>query len=155
MIVKGEMESQIDGIHLIELKQIVDERGAVLHMIRSDMPQFSNFGEIYFSVVNPGVVKAWKRHKKMTQHFAVPVGRVRLVLFDDRPDAGSYGRIEEYILGRPDRYFLVRIPPMVWYGFQGISERPALVANCTDIPHDPDESEQRNSQDGGFDYKWN
>jgi dTDP-4-dehydrorhamnose 3,5-epimerase len=148
------IESRIEGVRIIELKQIVDERGAVLHMLRSDAPLFSRFGEIYFSLVNRGVIKAWKRHKEMTQHFAVPVGRIRLVLFDDRPGTKSHGTREEYELGRPDRYLLIRIPPMIWYGFQGISEIPAVVANCTDLPHDPGESEQKSPAEVDFGFDW-
>ena len=146
--------SKIDGIVVLPLKQIEDERGAVLHMLRSDSPDFSRFGEIYFSVVNTDVIKAWKRHRAMTQHFAVPMGRIRLVLFDDRVVSSSKGRVEEIILGRPDRYYLICMPPMVWYGFKGISEMPALLANCSDMPHDPNESQQLPVSNDYISYNW-
>ncbi len=133
--------SAIEGVWLKPLKQIEDQRGAVLHMLRCDAPFFPRFGEVYFSVVLPQMVKAWKRHKSMTQHFAVPVGEIKLVLFDDRPLSSSHGQIEKHILGRPDHYCLLRIPPLIWYGFQGLSSGPALLANCTDLPHDPHEVE--------------
>jgi dTDP-4-dehydrorhamnose 3,5-epimerase len=154
IIVNSTVESRIDGVAVLPLKQIEDERGAVLHMLRSDSPLFSRFGEIYFSIVNPGTVKAWKRHRAMTQHFAVPVGRIRLVVFDDRADSPSKGQIEEIILGRTDRYYLVCIPPMLWYGFQGMSNLPALLANCSDIPHDPNESEQLPLSNDCISYNW-
>ncbi|MBW8015814.1 MAG: dTDP-4-dehydrorhamnose 3,5-epimerase [Planctomycetes bacterium] len=137
-----EIQSKINGLVISPLKQIEDERGDILHMLRSDSPLFSKFGEVYFSNTNPGVIKAWKRHKKMTQLFALPVGRIRLVVFDDRSNSLTKGQLQEIILGRPDKYYLVCIPPMLWYGFQGISEIPALMVNCSDIPHDPNESEQ-------------
>ena len=154
IILNRAIESKIDGVTILSLKQIEDERGAVLHMLRSDSPVFSKFGEIYFSIVNPGTVKAWKRHKKMTQHFAVPMGRIRLVLFDDRADSRSKEEVEEIILGRPGHYFLLCIPPMLWYGFKCISSEPALIANCTDLPHDPDETEKKNPGDRGISYQW-
>ena len=154
IVVNNAIESKINGVAVLPLKQIEDERGAVLHMLRSDSPSFFRFGEIYFSIVNPGVVKAWKRHKEKTQHFAVPVGRIRLVLFDDRADSPSKGQIEEIILGRPDRYFLICIPPIVWYGFKGISEMPTLLANCSDMPHDPNESEQLPASNNHISYNW-
>ena len=154
IIINSGIESKIEGVVVLPLKQIEDERGAVLHMLRSDSPFFSKFGEIYFSIVNPGVVKAWKRHKAMTQRFAVPVGRIRLVLFDDRADSPSKGRVEEIILGRPDNYVLICIPPMIWYGFKGISEMAALLANCSDLPHDPNESEQLPVSNTCISYNW-
>ena len=154
IVVSSAIESKIDGVTIVSLKQIEDERGAVLHMIRSDLPSFSRFGEVYFSIVNPDVIKAWKLHRAMTQRFAVPIGRIRLALFDDRGDSPSNGRVEEIIIGRPDRYFLICIPPMVWYGFQAISEMPALLANCSDMPHDPQESEQLPISNNYIPYDW-
>lgn len=139
--VKMAGSSGIAGVVIQPLRQIVDERGAVLHMLRADSPLFTRFGEVYFSLVLPGVAKAWKRHRRVTQHFAVPVGRIRLVLYDDRPTSASRGRLEEHILGRPDHYVLVLLPPLLWYGFQGQDSTPSLLANCTDFPHDPQEGE--------------
>ena len=71
----------LDGVTVTPLKRIADERGAVLHMLRADDPLFEGIGEIYFSVVRAGVIKAWKRHSRMIQHFAVPSGNIRLVIF--------------------------------------------------------------------------
>lgn len=132
----------VDGAQLTELKQIAAEGGPVLHMMRGDSPRFTSFGEVYFSEVLPGHVKAWKRHSLMTQHFVVPVGRVRVVLFDDRKSSPTYQRLAEVTLGRPYDYRLLRIPPQVWYGFAALGDYPALIANCTDIPHRQGESER-------------
>jgi dTDP-4-dehydrorhamnose 3,5-epimerase len=148
------MKSKINGVVISPLKQIEDERGAVLHMLRSDSSFFSKFGEIYFSVINQGSIKAWKKHKMMTQCFAVPIGRIHLVIFDDRPDSSSKGEIEEIVIGRPDKYYLVYIPPMLWYGFKGVSESLALLANCSDLPHDPDESEKLAAFNNYISYDW-
>ncbi len=49
----------IEGITITPLKQILDERGKVMHMLRRDDEHFQQFGEIYFSTVRPNVVKAW------------------------------------------------------------------------------------------------
>jgi dTDP-4-dehydrorhamnose 3,5-epimerase len=146
--------SGIFGVVIQPLKQIVDERGAVLHMLRGDSPLFTKFGEIYFSIVFSKAVKAWKRHRRMTQHFAVPVGKIKLVLYDDREKSPRQGHIEEYILGKPDHYFLIRIPPFVWYGFQGLDSTPSLVANLTDLPHDPAEVETLPDNSPDIPYSW-
>jgi dTDP-4-dehydrorhamnose 3,5-epimerase len=143
----------IKDVYILPLKIIADERGKVMHMLRSDSPFFSKFGEIYFSFVYPGVIKAWKRHLKMTQHFAVPIGRIKLVLYDDRLGSVSHGNIEVIEIGE-DSYSLVKIPPLVWYGFQGVSSIPAVIANCTDIPHDPAEGERLDLSDNKIPYNW-
>ncbi|KHE94087.1 MAG: dTDP-4-dehydrorhamnose 3,5-epimerase family protein [Candidatus Scalindua rubra] len=143
----------IDGVIIQSLKQIVDERGKVMHMLRNDSPLFKKFGEIYFSVVNPRVVKAWKRHKEMIQNFAVPIGMIKLVIYDNRDGTKSYGRTEVLEIGE-DNYCLVKIPPLLWYGFQCASSTQALIANCTDIPHDQDEAEQMSPLDSFIPYQW-
>ena len=143
----------IDGVIIQELKQITDERGKVMHMLRCDSPLFEKFGEIYFSVVSPGSIKAWKRHKRMTQNFAVPIGTIKLVIYDSRDRTTSCGSIEVVEVGEED-YCLVKIPPLVWYGFQCTSSKQALVANCSDIPHAPNEAEQMDHLDSSIPYQW-
>ncbi len=144
----------VHGLKVTPLRQVTDERGAVLTMLRSDAPEFAAFGEVYFSEIQPGAVKAWKRHRRQTQNIAVPVGRVRLVVLDDRPGSVSRGTLDELELGRPDRYVRVRIPPGLWYGFKGLGRSPALIANCTDFLHDPAESDGREPDDSAMPFSW-
>lgn len=139
----------IDGVVITPLKQIRDERGAVLHMLRTDAPHFAGFGEVYFSIVNPGVVKGWRRHTRMTMSLTVPKGRVKLVLADGQ------GAVQEVILGEDvSEYKLVSVPPMVWNGFQCISDEPAIIANCASIPHSPDEAEKLPLGSDQIKYSW-
>lgn len=144
----------IDGMTVPPLKVIGDHRGAVLHMLRADSQWFRGFGEIYFSKILPGIVKAWKRHLRMFQHFTVPVGRVRFAFYDNRPESSTAGRTVEIELGRPDDYKLLIVPPKVWCGFQGLGTTPSLIANRANLPHDPSESELVNPGSGLVPYEW-
>lgn len=144
----------IDGVIVTQLRQINDERGSVLHMLRSDAAEFTKFGECYFSEILPGSIKAWKRHNLQTQNFAVPVGRIRLVIYDDRSFSESKGHFIIIELGRPDAYLRVQIPPGLWYGFQCLNEMPALLANCADMPHDPNESDVLPLNTDKIPYQW-
>ena len=83
--------SEIDGVRVTPLRRIPDERGAVLHMLREDDEHFERFGEIYFSTVYPGVVKGWHLHREMTLNYAVPMGMVKLVCYDDREGSPTRG----------------------------------------------------------------
>lgn len=141
----------IHDVILTPLRRIDDERGAVFQMLRCDDPRFRAFGEVYFSAVNEGAVKAWRRHSRLTMNCAVPVGRVLFVLFDDRPDSPSRGTIMEVTTGF-DAYVLITVPPGIWNGFMGLGPGMALVANCADLPHDPAEGEQRGPRDAGIPY---
>jgi dTDP-4-dehydrorhamnose 3,5-epimerase len=122
-------------------------------MLRADAPHFTGFGEIYFSSIHGGMVKGWRRHRRMTLNLAVPVGRVRLVLYDDRGRSPSHGKTQEVLLGH-DLYKLVIVPPGVWSAFQGLDPNTSLVANCASLPHDPTEAENRPLSDPPVAISW-
>ena len=143
----------IDGVTITPLKQFPDERGSVMHMLRSDSPVFVDFGEIYFSTVHPGVVKGWHIHHKMLLNYAVPVGRIKFVLYDDRDGSSTRGEAQEIFMGE-DHYVLVSVPPMIWNGFKGIGDSTALVANCASIPHDANEIERLDPFGPSIPYDW-
>ena len=144
----------INGVSARPLRIIPTEGGPVLHMLRADDPEFTAFGEVYCSEVEPGAIKAWKRHKLMTQHFIVPAGRILFALYDDRPDSPTRGGVREYELGRPDAYSLLTIPPMIWYGFKGLAAYPSLIVNCADLTHQTNESERAAVTASFIPYAW-
>ena len=143
----------IDGVKVKPLRQILDERGKVMHMLRSDAEGFAGFGEIYFSCVYPGAIKGWHIHKRMVLNYAVPHGCIKMVLYDDRASSPTQGELQEIFLG-PDNYCLVTVPPFVWNGFKGVGTEPAIVANCASISHDPDEIDRMDPFDPRIPYDW-
>lgn len=143
----------IQGVIITSLTQILDERGKIMHMIRSTDKNFISFGEIYFSCIHPGAIKGWHKHKKMVLNYAVPYGKIKLVLYDDRNDSPTKDQIQEIFLG-PDGYRLVTVPPFIWNGFKGIGVETAIVANCASIPHDEEEIERRDPFDRSIPYNW-
>ena len=143
----------IDGVRVVPLARIPDERGTVMHMLRASDPHFSRFGEIYFSFVHPGWVKGWHLHKEMVLNYAVPVGKIHLVLYDDRERSRTHGVVQEIDLGA-DRYARVRVPAGVWNGFIGLGDVDALVANCATLPHDPNEIVRIPPEDPRVPYSW-
>lgn len=143
----------MDGVVITPLKQITDERGKIMHMLKSTDSFFQSFGEIYFSFVYPGVIKGWHNHKRMILNYAVPFGKIKLVLFDDREGSASHRQIQEIFLGS-DNYCLVTIPPGIWNGFKGVGADISIVANCASIPHDPDEIIRKDPFDPSIPYSW-
>ena len=143
----------IEGVTITPLKRIPDERGAVLHMISRDWPVFTQMGELYFSTVVPGVVKGWHLHQRMILNYAVPIGRIKFVLFDNRAESVTRGEVQETFIGE-DNYALVTVPPGIWNGFKGLGDYPSLVANCASIPHDPDEVSHRPARHPDIPYDW-
>ena len=145
--------SGIRGVRVRPLKVIPDERGRIMHMLRRDDPWCVSFGEIYFSAVYPGAIKAWHLHKRMTLNYAVPVGMITLVLYDDRQGSATRGRLMELVLGEA-AYTLVTVPPGVWNGFTGVSPHEAIVANCATEPHDPEEIVRMDPFTSAIPYEW-
>ena len=143
----------IEGVQVIALKRIPDERGTIFHMMKSTDPYFQQFGEIYFSTVYRGVVKGWHKHREMTLNYACIFGRVKLVLYDERDGSTTKGELMEVFLG-PDNYSLVVIPPEVWNGLKGMSNPYAIVANCCTHPHDPSRSTRLDPFDNHIPYAW-
>ena len=143
----------IEGVKITPLKVIPDERGQIMHMLRADAPHFEQFGEIYFSMVFPGVIKAWHIHKEMTLNYAVPVGRIKMVLYDERAGSPTKGELMELYPGEGN-YCLVTVPPFVWNGFKGAGAIPALVANCATHVHSKDEIEYKDPFTKDIPYDW-
>jgi len=143
----------IEGVQIIPLKTILDDRGMVRHMMKCTDPHFRQFGEIYFSQIFPNAVKAWHVHRKMELNYAVIAGNIKLVLYDDRQDSRTYKQLQEIFMGE-DNYVLVTVPPHVINGFKAIGNQKAIVANCATIPHDPDEIERFDPFDKRIGYNW-
>jgi dTDP-4-dehydrorhamnose 3,5-epimerase len=144
----------IEGVFVKELSQFKDERGSVMHMIKSNDSNFTKFGEIYFSEILPEKIKAWKYHKTQSQNIAVPIGNVKFVIYDDRVNSRTYKNLLEIELGRPNSYFLLHIPPGLWYGFKSKCFYPSLIVNCSETPHDKDESLRRDLKDDFITIDW-
>ncbi len=100
---------------------------------------FDGFGEAYFSTVDPGFVKGWKRHSRMTLNFIVPAGEIQVCVM--HPDSGGP---ENFVLGSDvPVYRRLTIPPGHWVAFGGRGRGFNLLLNLASIPHDPTESETR------------
>lgn len=132
--------------------------GQALRMLRPDSPMWPDFpkglGEVYFSAIEPGFTRAWKLHLRQTGCFAVPYGIIRIVLYDARADSPSLGVLAVLDLGLPNNYRLLRVPAGVWHGFKCLGNTTALICNCPDMPHNPDDIKRLPWDDPSIPYKW-
>ena len=144
----------IEGVKITKRKQIIDARGKIMHMIRNDDKLFRSFGEIYFSCIFSGKIKAWHLHKKMTLNYVVVVGKIKLILYDDRINSKTYNNVQEITLSNKN-YSLITIPPLIWNGFKSLDKSTSIIANCSDIPHDQDEVLRKKYNDKYIPYSWN
>lgn len=117
----------IKGVEIVPLKQILDDRGKVMQMMRNDSLYFEKFGEIYFSVVHPGKFKGWHKHTNKTLNYACIFGKVELSIFDGK-------EIMKVYLS-PEDYKMVIIKPNLWDGIRGLGQTDSIVANCATEPY--------------------
>ena len=139
----------IKDVLITKLDAIDTPGGSVMHAMKESSIGYSGFGEAYFSQVDKGAVKAWKRHKKMTLNLIVPVGEVRFVLFDDREILST--QFQEIIISK-NNYCRLTVPPMIWMGFQGLSDGDSMLLNIADIEHDPNEVDRKEIEK--INYNW-
>jgi dTDP-4-dehydrorhamnose 3,5-epimerase len=128
----------IDGVRVVPLRQIPDERGKIMHMLKATDEHFIAFGEIYFSCAWPGAIKAWHVHTTMTMNVAVVSGRAKLVMYDLREGSPTRGELMEVFCGE-DNYVLVQIPPGIANGYKAYGDKMVILANAATEPHRPDE----------------
>ena len=124
----------VEGVKITPLKTFTDERGSVKKMMSCVDPIFKKFGEVYFSVILPGKVKAWHKNKKTTVNYAVVEGNIKLVIYD--------GKESQVIYTGEDNYCLITIPPGIWRGFKAIGGKKAIVVDLMDRPYDPEDGEK-------------
>lgn len=136
----------INGVSISPRRVTEDIRGSVLHMLKRTDDVFTDFGEIYFSKINVGKEKAWRRHRLAVSQLVVPIGSVRFILFDDRDSSSTRNECMDVVIGESNHQLLT-VPPMVWYAFSNVGADTALVGNCSSLPHDPDESDRRDFSD--------
>ena len=139
----------IKGVVITKLDIIDTLGGNVMHAMKESSVEYAGFGEAYFSQVDKGAIKAWKRHKKMTLNLMVPVGEIRFVLFDDREVLNT--QFQEIIISK-NNYCRFTVPPMIWMGFQGFSDGGSMLLNIANMEHDPNEVDRK--EVGKINYDW-
>ncbi len=119
----------ISGVICKELVSHGDERGFFREVIRESDPLFveGHFGQWSHSKMVKNVVKAWHFHHLQTDWWYVPIGVVRTVLIDNRPESTTFRAKMELLMGDPAldreaRAVCVKIPPGVLHGCKVLSD---------------------------------
>ena len=123
-------------IIITPLKKINLEDGDVLHALKASEDEFHGFKEAYFSTIKRNKIKAWKRHLLMTMNLIIPVGKVQINFYDNNKNL-----LKNTIVGE-DNYCRITIPPMIWFGFKGLSSHTSYILNISDEIHNPSEVER-------------
>ncbi|HCS47682.1 MAG: dTDP-4-dehydrorhamnose 3,5-epimerase [Candidatus Aminicenantes bacterium RBG_19FT_COMBO_58_17] len=132
----------IDGLKIIKLRVIPDDRGRLMEILRRDDGLFQKFGQVYMTTTYPGVVKAWHKHEKQTDNIACVAGMIKMALYDGRPGSPTQKEVNEFHLGVHNPV-LVQVPAGIYHGWMGMSLEEAIIIN---IPTEPYNREQPDEQ---------
>ncbi|MDQ2730488.1 MAG: spore coat protein [Armatimonadota bacterium] len=136
---------------VVPLRYFADDRGWSLMNLFTGVLQG---GQCNYSLLYPGVYKAWHRHKLQTDFWVILHGMAKLGVFDEkRRDEPGY-RGETFILGEKQPAVLI-VPPSLWHGLTCVGNQPCgLLYYVTHVydPRSPDE--ERAGHDAFPSFQW-
>lgn len=145
----------IEGVKIIKLNPYVDERGFLIEILRKDAEHFKQFGQVYLTSCNPGIVKAWHAHQKQIDNLCLIKGSIKIGLYDGRKDSPTYKQTQTIIVTELN-FQLVQIPPNIWHGFRALGNEPAYILNIPTEVYNYDEPDELRVDpfDNDFNYDW-
>ena len=148
-------ERRLEGVVEVPLKKIVNERGHLMEVQRSDDNHYLGFGQAYITSTAPGIVKAWYRHSTQHDQITLIRGALHLVLYDTRENSKTCHLLQHIHL-EEDNPLLVQIPPGIWHGFKAVAAEPTLLLHLNSVPFNftnPDE-DRLAADDSSIPYHW-
>lgn len=139
----------IEGVVIKKLTTYSDERGFFREIIRVTDDFFGEgFGQFSHSLMYPGVAKAWHIHNTQVDWWYVPVGNLKVGLYDKRENSPTRGQTQVVFMGENYEANVLKIPPGVAHGCKalgGVSHLFYITSKVYDpneegrIPHDDPE----------------
>lgn len=144
----------IEGVVIKDLIKHADERGFFQEIIRNTDNFFAEgFGQLSYSLVYTGVVKAWHLHREQTQWTCILNGTARVVLHDCRRDSTSFGQTIEILVGNEFKPVVYKFPPGVAHGYKCVNG-PMSVLYVTSGIYDPSDEQRIVHNDPTIAYDW-
>jgi len=145
----------IDGVEIKDLATYPDERGFFREIIRKTDVFFSaGFGQLSHSCMYPGIAKAWHIHKYQTDWWYVPIGNLKLALFDKRPNSPTHGELQTVFMGENYPARVVKIPPEVAHGCRALGGGVTHLFYVTSSTYDPADEGRIPHDDKSIEYDW-
>ncbi len=135
----------MDGIKLTPLKQIFNPKGDVFHAMKKSDEGFVQFGEAYFSTIQKGETKGWKKHTEMTLNLVVPIGEIEFTVYNEGLKEFFNVKLSQ------KNYQRLTVQPNMWVAFRGLGEENMLL-NLASMEHDPKEAVNIDLTE--IDYEW-
>lgn len=126
----------IDGVQIRPAVTHVHEDGSITEIFN---PAWGFHAEpmvyLYQFSVTARRIRGWVVHYLQSDRIFVSQGKVKIVLFDDRPQSPTYKMINEIFLSEHNRA-LVSYPPHIYHAIENIGDKDALMINFPTRPYD-------------------
>jgi dTDP-4-dehydrorhamnose 3,5-epimerase len=131
----------------VPARHFADDRGwSLMNLLQGVM---SPLGQVNYSVMYPGVVKAWHRHHKQTDFWLVLHGHLKMGIHRE-----SDGKTWLAVAGEKRPGVLI-IPPPLWHGGATVGSEPAGLLYYVTHAYDPKApDEDRRPFDSLTDFPW-
>ena len=130
------VQPMIHGVAIRRLAPQEDERGELCEMYSPAWGVHpASLVYIYQATIRPGRVKGWVVHREQDDRLFLSMGRIRFVLFDDRPESITYRMLNAITVTERNRALLV-IPRGVFHALQNVGETEAVYVNMPTRAYD-------------------
>lgn len=132
----------------VSVKPFADDRGwSLMNLMQGVMDKQ---GQVNYSLMYPGVIKAWHRHHLQTDFWMCPMGHLKVGVHDETTQ-----QTWQIVIGQMRPGVLV-IPPTLWHGGATVGHEPAgLLYYVTHAynPEKPDEDRRAHDSIAGFPWQ--
>lgn len=144
----------IEDVVVKELVTHRDERGFFREVIRATDDFFrEGFGQWSHSLLYTDVAKAWHIHTFQIDWWYVPVGVLRVALYDARKDSRTFGETMELVMGDHQTPVLLRVPTGVAHGCK-VMQGPVHLFYITSKVYNPADEGRIAFDDPKIGYDW-
>ena len=120
---------------LNNLKILSDDRGFVQHGMKINDNNSFGIREVYFSSVNYGFYKGWKKHTRMVLNIIVVQGEINFYLANNK-----FSEFKEIKIARDD-YKRLTIMPNQWMAFTSNVKPSSTIINIANLCNKEDITE--------------
>ncbi|MEK7148150.1 MAG: dTDP-4-dehydrorhamnose 3,5-epimerase family protein, partial [Patescibacteria group bacterium] len=122
---------------LIEIKKLnifANDQGYSFETIRADDKIYrGKFGQVFVSILYPGVIKGWHLHHKQTEYTTCIKGDIKYVALKENPDGTK--SVQVLTIGERNP-IVVYVPTGIWHGYTSLSNSEAVTMHLMDKPYD-------------------
>ena len=128
----------IDGVTYRLTRPVSHHHGHLTEILREDWGVTdAPLVQVTLTTTFPGRVRAWGLHANTTDRLFAASGSLCIVCYDGRRMSGTFGAVNEFMLGGRNQGLVV-IPPGVYHGWKNVGDDEAAIVSMPSQLYDYD-----------------